>query len=167
MTGFDPGVDRTHERVVEVYDAVCRFASVVADSDVDPDDLVHEALVRMLSRGSVDEIVDVAAYLRRSVLNGAANHRRSRGRYRRAIQRLQAGQVDEASRSELPSDLGDLMGLESVDRGIVFLFVVEGWPHRHIAELVDLSEDAVRARLSRALKRLRVVLDEEGVRGDA
>lgn len=162
VTGPDSEVDRAHARVVEAYGAVSRFAGVVADSDVDPADLVHEALVRMLSRGSLDEIADVGAYLRRAVLNGAANHRRSQGRRRWAIERLKARQVDESAASEMPSDLGDLMRLEPIDRGIVFLFVVEGRPHRQ----VELSEGAVRARLSRALKRLRVELHEEGVRGD-
>jgi DNA-directed RNA polymerase specialized sigma24 family protein len=80
----EPGADLDDTRLLAAYDAVRRFANVVADSDVDPDDLVHEALVRTLSRGSSDEIDDVAAYLRRAVLNVAANHRRSRGRHRAA-----------------------------------------------------------------------------------
>ena len=152
---------------MEVYDAVCRFANVVADSDVDPGDLVHEALVRVLSGGMIDEIDDLGAYLRRAVLNCAANHRRSRGRYRRAVGRLQSRRDDDTARLIAPSDLADLSRLEPVDRAVVFLFVVERCPHREVAQLVDLSEVAVRARLSRALKRLRVELDGEDVRGIA
>ena len=33
-----------------------RFAFVIADRDMDPDDLVHDALVRLLARGSADDI---------------------------------------------------------------------------------------------------------------
>lgn len=163
----EPGVDLDDARLLAAYEAVRRFANVVADSDVDPDDLVHEALVGMLSRGSSGEIDDVAAYLRRSVLNVAANHRRSRGRHRQAIERLRSSEDRAETRtSEFPSDLADLMRLGPLDRAVLFLFVVEGRPHRQTAELLDMSETAVRARVSRALKRLRVELNLEGGYGD-
>jgi RNA polymerase sigma factor (sigma-70 family) len=162
MTGAESVVDLDHARVVEAYDAVRQFANVVADSDIDPDDLVHEAMVRMLSRGSLSEVRDVVAYLRRAVLNVAANHRRSQGRRRNAIERLRARRSDDGTPgAELPSDLSELLRLAPLDRAVLFLFVVEGRPHREVAELVDLSEVAVRARLSRALRRLRVELEED------
>jgi RNA polymerase sigma-70 factor (ECF subfamily) len=168
VTRTEPVVDGDHARVVDAYPAVRRFAFVVADRDIDPDDLVHEALARMLSRGGLDRIDDVGAYLRRAVVNLAANERRSLGRRRRAVDRLKAGRdLAESRMTELPSDLADLMHLGPTDRAALFLFVVEGRPHREVAELLDLSENAVRTRVSRALRRLRVELKEEDDRGDA
>ena len=89
--------------------------------------------------------------------NVASNNRRSLGRRRRAIDRLQA----ESSAGvdiglDAPSDLAALMLLEPSDRAALYLFVVEGRPHREVAELLGVTEVATRARVSRALKRLRV-----------
>ncbi|MGI9606249.1 MAG: RNA polymerase sigma factor [Acidimicrobiales bacterium] len=168
MGRFGSVVDLDERRVLDAYAAVRRFAFLIADRDIDPDDLVHEAMVRMLSRGSVGAIDDMTAYLRRSVLNIAANQRRSLGRRRRAIDRLHAVNEDhETGDSESSGDLGELMSLEPIDRAVLFLFVVEGRPHREVADLLDMSEDAVRARLSRVLKRLRVEMIEEVGHGNA
>jgi DNA-directed RNA polymerase specialized sigma24 family protein len=84
-----------------------------------------------------------------------------------AIERLRSSEdAVETTTPEFPSDLADLMRLGPLDRAVLFLFVVEGRPHRQTAELLDMSETAVRARVSRALKRLRVELNLEGDHGD-
>jgi RNA polymerase sigma factor (sigma-70 family) len=160
-------VDLDESRVIEAYPAVRRFAFVVADSDTDPDDLLHEALVGMLSLGSVAVIDDVGAYLRRAVVNVAANHRRSLARRRRAMDRLSAAPQGHDGETMALSDLGDLMRLKPIDRAALYLFVVEGRPHREVASMLGSSETAMRARVSRALRQLRVELTEEVLRGDA
>lgn len=62
--------------------------------------------------------------------------------------------------------LPDLLAVGPTDRAILYLFIIEGRPHVEVAEIVGLSEDATRARYSRALKRLRVETQEEATRGD-
>lgn len=154
--------DVGEELVVGAYPALRRFAYVVADADTDPDDLLHEALVRTLARGPLSEIDDLGAYVRRAITNTAANTRRSLGRRRRALDRLGAvASEDEAVEPSRPSDLGDLMLLAPADRAALYLSVVEGRPHREVAALLDVSEVAARARVSRALQRLRVKRAED------
>lgn len=165
MGGARPITDLDERRILAAYPEVRRFAFVVADVDVDPEDLVHEALVGLLSAGAIDAVVDLGAYLRRAVINAAANQRRSLGRRRRATSRLGAGETGRFD--VLPSDLADLMHLPPLDRAVLYLFVVERRSHREVGELVELSEEAVRARVSRALKKLRIELNEEVGHGNA
>ena len=80
--------DQERELVTELYPSLRRFAAVVAPAETDPDDLVQEALVRVLERRSLIELDTPSAYLRRSMYNLAANQRRSFARRRRAFARV-------------------------------------------------------------------------------
>ena len=59
-----------------VYPDLRRFAAVVADLDVDPDDLVQDALVAVLKKTSLERLDDPLAYLKRVVVNLSASNRR-------------------------------------------------------------------------------------------
>lgn len=151
--------------LVAAYPALRRFAFVLADGDLDPEDLLHETLVRILARGSTTDIEHLEAFARRTMTHVRANRRRSLGRRRRMLERLQEA-PDVVEPSVAGNDLGDLLAVGPTDRAILYLFIVEGRPHVEIAEIVGLSEDATRARYSRALKRLRVKTRQEAIRGD-
>jgi DNA-directed RNA polymerase specialized sigma24 family protein len=60
--------------LLRLYPRLRRFAAVVAPAEVGPDDLVQEALERLLSR-DIDDIVHIEAYLRQTMVRLAANHR--------------------------------------------------------------------------------------------
>jgi RNA polymerase sigma factor (sigma-70 family) len=154
-------------RVVSAYPALRRFAFVVADSDTDPDDLLHDALVKTLRQGPLAEIDNLVGYVRRVMTNLASNHRRRSAHRRTAVNLLGATSRDRAgSEPERPSDLGDLMQLKPADRAALYLQVVDGYSHREIAEILGLTEAATRARVSRALKKLRAATDQEVSRGN-
>ena len=141
----------------DIYLSVRRFAAVVADLDVDPDDLVHDALVATLKQQRISEIRQPAAYLKRAVLNAAVGHRRKAARLRRYLPRL--GQ-DVVVNDHYPSDLGLLDSLSPLDRAVVFMADVEGIPHAVVAEELGLSPSAVRKRVSRGRERLRKALGD-------
>lgn len=141
-----------------VYPELRRFAAVVGPIEDDPDDLVQDALLRALRGGNLARFDSPMAYLRRVVTNLAADRRRSLGRRRRAMGRL----GDSASVTAIyPSDTSDLDRLKPLDRAVLYLGDVEGLPLTEVAELLDLSHDAVRLRASRARQRLRLGLREE------
>lgn len=137
------------------YPALRRSAAVLAPHDLDPDDLLQEAVARALRRGPLTDLDQPLAYLRRTMANLAANHNRSRGRERRAHVRL----VGEGPRTtDYPSDLADLDRLDPVDRAAVYLADVEGLPLTEVADALGLRGPAARARVSRARRRLRAAL---------
>lgn len=141
-----------------LYPQLRRFTAVVSASGDDPDDLVQEALMRVLARGGLADLDSPAAYLKRTILNLAADRRRSLGRGRRALSRLR---VRDGTESDFPSDLADLDRLSPVDRAVLFLAEVEGLPQAEVAETLGLSHQAVRSRASRARRQLRQDIEAE------
>lgn len=141
------------------YPALRRFAAVVAPLDLDPDDLLQEAVARALRIGPLHELDHPVAYLRRTMTNLAANHNRSRGRERQATTRIAASLPTEADLS-YPSDLTELDRLDPSDRAALYLADVERLPLADVADALGTNAPAARARVSRARRRLRRALTE-------
>jgi RNA polymerase sigma-70 factor (ECF subfamily) len=130
----------------------------VADADIEPDDLVQEALVRVLQKGSLDELRDPGSYLRRAIINLGSNERRRLGRWRSAARRL-GPETEE--RPNYPSDLADLQSLDPIDRAALYLTQVEGLSADEAGLQLGLSANAVNLRVSRSRRRLRSRLQSE------
>jgi len=151
-------MDTEARRALEAeYASLRRFAAVVGSADTDPDDLVHDAFVRVLKRG-IDRIDDLHAYLRRTVLNIAANDRRRHARRRRAMARTH---VEEGVAAAYFSDAADLLRLPPEVRAVLWLAEVERWPYADIGLLLGCTEEAARARASRGRRQLRLELAGE------
>lgn len=141
----------------DLYPKLRRFAAVVADLDLDPDDLVQEALALTLSRQNLREIDQPAAYLKRAIVNLVSNNRRRAGRFRNLVPRIA---TEDSTIDYYPSDLAILDELAPLDRAVVYLADVERLPHHAIAAELDLTAAAVRKRASRARRQLRQHLGE-------
>ncbi len=140
-----------------LYPGLRRFAAITGSVDVEPDDLVQEAVARTLRSHRLVDLDDAGAYLRRAIVNLAANRRRSMARFRLAVSRLD--RVDEAQLVEYGSDLADLLRLEPEARALLFMVEVEGHSYAEAAVVLDISEEAARARAARARRRLRADLE--------
>jgi RNA polymerase sigma factor (sigma-70 family) len=142
----------------QVYARARRFASFVAPTDVDPDDLTHDALARVLARGPLLALDEPLAYLRTTMLNLLRNEHRRRGREQRAWGRSGAVEQVEARHDVVGRDAVRRMlaSLPPPTRAIVFLVELEGCSIGEAAEVVGLSVAATTARLSRARRSLRV-----------
>lgn len=142
------------ELLVSLYPALRRFAAAVGSLDVEPDDLVQEAVARALAHGPLVALSNPGAYLRTAVVRLASNRRRSASRAHRAVTTLGAtvswGRVDA-----YPSDIDDLNRLTPGDRALLYLSLVEGQPDAEIADVLGIHAVTVRKRRSRALARLR------------
>jgi RNA polymerase sigma-70 factor (ECF subfamily) len=152
-------MDGDDELFRELYPALRRFAAAVGPAEVDPDDLVQDALVRMLRRGSLSELDAPLAYLRRTILNLASDRRRGFGRMHRAFSRLG---VRSGEPTAYPSDIADLLHLSPEIRAVLWLADVEGRSFDDVAEILGCSVTAARSRASRGRKQLRLTLAVEG-----
>lgn len=156
----DPG-DRPHvtldeDQFAKLYPALQRFANGVADSDLDPRDLVQEALTSFLRATRSTPIQDPEAYLRRAIVNLVASHRRTSAR--RADAQMS---VNRAYQDDYPSDSDSIIErLTPVDRALVVLTAVEGHSIREAASVVGISAVAARARLMRCKRSLRDSQDD-------
>lgn len=151
---------RERDLLVVLYEPLRRFAAVVRPPEVDADDLLHDALARVLARARLDEVSDPLAYVRRAVVNLASNHRRRLGRWRRVRRRLEAT-VADAPTDPYPSDLTDLLRLPPEARAVVYLTAVEGRSFAEVADLLGCTEVAARKTASRGRRRLVLALAEE------
>ena len=142
----------------DLYLPLRRFAAVVSSPDLDPDDLVQEAFTRVLVARSRKDVRELGAYLRRTIVNLAKNERRHQARGAVAMSRFVT--TDDTPAAS-PSDLSDLLRLDPVARGLLFLVEVDGCTIREAAEAVGCTEPAARMRLSRARRRLRAELEAE------
>lgn len=151
--------ERDDELFAELYPALRRFAAAVAADDLDPDDLLQEAVARTLRNGPLHRLDAPGAYLRTAMVHLAANHDRSKGRERRAHARV-AGTLEPDRSEAYPSDLGELGHVSSDDRAVLYLADVERLPMPEVARILGTTAPAARARASRARRRLVRALEQ-------
>ncbi len=149
--------------VDDLYPALRRFAAVAAPADMEPDDLLQEALVKALNRQSLSDLEHPGAYLQKTMVNLAASHHRRRGAERRALRRAAASH-DPQTDPAYPSDVAELSGLPPMQRAALYLAEVEGFRYEEIGQMLGCSEVAARKNASRGRKRLRlaVALEDRG-----
>lgn len=148
------------QRFRTLYPALRRFAGVVSGPGIDPDDLLQEALVRVVKRGRLAEIEHPAAYLRRTMLN-LISSQRSRFRTERDALARSGGTTPASMQDPYPSDLSDLLRLPIETRAVLFLAEVEGFRYDEIAEMLGCSASTARKRASRGRRLLRTHLGLE------
>jgi len=130
----------------------------VAPTETEPEDLVQEALYRTLRSGPLARLEHPTAYLRRAITNLASNERRSLGRRRAAVLRMdRSNQTADA----YPSDIQDLLQLPPRVRAAIYLRSIEGRDYEEIADLLGCRVSTARAITSRGLRKLRTFLSEE------
>lgn len=141
------------ELIRRLYPALRRIAAVAGAVDVEPDDLVQEALVRTLRNRALTELDHPVAYLRRVIVNLASNQRRSAGRRRKALQRIH---VEEGHLPSYPADIEAILDLPPRQRAILYLVEVEGVPYAEAADQLGVSTVMARQLASRARKKARL-----------
>lgn len=148
-------------RIVEdLYQSLRRFAAVVAPTDLEPDDLLQEALVSVLRKHSLSNLDHPAAYLRKAILNEAYSHSRRRGRWRTALAAY-AASTTGSNPPGYPSDLDELSRLPPRERAALYLHEVEGYRFSEIGPMIGCSEGAARKASSRGRKHLSQALGAE------
>jgi RNA polymerase sigma-70 factor (ECF subfamily) len=153
-------VDVEHEYRRSV-DALVHYATVLVGPD-DAMDVVNDAVLATLSRGSLDRVADVRAYWFRAVTNTAAGWHRSTARRRvreeRAAQRSPRAEVEMSQVSDAQRTLSSLSVHQ---RAAVYLTYWSDWEPARIADVLGVSEGTVRKALARGRQRLREVLSDE------
>lgn len=157
-------VDRIDQRDAEVvrglYVELRRFAAAVAPPDVDPDDVLHDVLVKVMRPNRLREVDEPGAYLRRAIVNQIRSDLRRRKIRRETLHRLRTS-TSEAAAATYPSDVAELMRLQPVERAVLFLFDIEGFTFEEVADMVGIKAGNARVIASRARRRLRSELLEE------
>ena len=147
------------ELITALYPSLRRIAAVAGSVDVEPDDLVQEALMRTLRKGPISDLENPLGFLRKTIVNLASNQRRSLGRKRSALSRLS---IEEGWWPSYPADIGAILDLPPRHRAILYLVEVEDVPYAEAAEQLGMTTAAARAMANRARKRARAALGVAG-----
>lgn len=131
-----------------LYAPLRRFAAVVGDDDMEPDDLVQEVLTSALRQGPLQQLDNPGAYLRTSIVRLVQSNRRTAGR-RRDKAALISVDLDDAHHDADSFELEGLLPEDPIDRALVWLTAIDGFPTADASVLVGLSDAAARKRLSR------------------
>jgi RNA polymerase sigma-70 factor (sigma-E family) len=146
------------------YLGLLRFAYLVGGDHDAAEDAVAEALARTWPRWRRGDIEDPKAYVRRAIVN------QLRGRARRSMvrRRAEAHRTAEPDARLVDDDLVErdavhaaLLRLPLRQRAAVVLRFYEDRSVRETAELLGISDGAVKTHVHRALEQLRAELPED------
>lgn len=152
--------ERGEWRIIdELYPSLRRFAAVVAPHDLDPDDLLQEALVLVLRRHRLSDLDYPGPYLRKTIMHAAVSHNRSMARRWRALSRYAASEAAGVPPG-YPSDLTELTALPPRERAALYLHEVEGYRYGEIGEMLGCTEAAAKKAGVRGRRRLQITLGE-------
>ena len=134
------GAERIAVDLSPIYLGLRRVAAVVAAPDVEPDDLVLEAVTRVLATGQWRKIHDLRAYVLRTIVDAAPN-------VRAAVVDLAPDRTAEVTLvATLPSELNHA---DPATRGLLYLVEVEDYLVDEAATLIGCSHEDAERRLAR------------------
>lgn len=149
-------------------DRVFRHAFRLLLDRHDAEDVTGTAFLELWRKRTSVRIVDgsLLPWLLVTAGHAAANTRRSTSRYRKLLDSIPRTENNPAVEDEALArlaPLGDelheaMRQLGPIDRSLATLVIVEGYPIKDAAELLNLSPSAAKTRLSRAKARLRSTL---------
>jgi RNA polymerase sigma-70 factor (ECF subfamily) len=178
---MDEHSQRFRRLIEPLHDRALAFARCVCRSTTEGDDLFQEAM--LLAFGKLDGLRDDGAFcpwLYRILIN-AHRTRCRRAFWRRLIPLGPRGEADDDDARSADPASGEpdyrtagatahaveasrrirqaLARIPPVQREAIVLFEIEGWQVEDIAELQRVSVSAVKSRLSRGRKHLRLLYD--------
>ena len=163
MRQWEPMLERV---VAERYGRLVAYAMLLTASRADAEDLVQDAVVATFSgRGRFESVAQAEAYVRRAVASRFVDAGRRRTTERRALVR-QAGMA--APDAGAPPSIGLAPEVEAAlallaprERACVVLRHMEDLSTRETAQLLHLSEGAVKRYVSDGVAALTAALDAE------
>ena len=151
------------ENIINLYgDLLYRTGIMILGNPQDVQDVLQEVMLKVLQK--MPEFHDSEhekAWLLRVTINLCKDMLRFRFRH-------QYIQIDELEIEAVDTDdrqlLQEIIQLPSSWRIVLILHYVEGYSLREIADILSVSENAVKKRMQRAKKALRAKLEEGGIR---
>ena len=128
-------------------------------------DILHDGFFKVFKKfEQYNEDWSLFAWVRRIIVNTAIDHFRKTNRISNVdFQESEylGGSFDDVSESYKTGDLSQIINMLPVGARTVFnLYVVEGYKHREIAELLNISAGTSKSQLFFAKKRLRTTIKE-------
>ena len=159
---------------LKLYNQYCDGMYIVAKRFVkdtfEAEDVVQEAFIKAFSKlHQYKAEVTFGSWLKRIVINKCIDSLKSKRQFMQELDEVHLKVVDVSYENEWLVD--DAITLEDVKKAIsnlpekykyvVMLFLIEGYDHQEISQILNITEVASRTQLSRGKVKLRDLLKQE------
>ena len=147
----------------ENYSAMMGVCLRYSNSEDDAFDILHEGFIKVFKNISKYQPgTSLSAWIRRIMVNTAIDF------YRKTVRRrtediaeafdLSAQDADAISQCSEKEILDAVQQLSPAYRAVFNLYVIEGYSHKEVSELLDISESTSRSNLVKARIKLKTIL---------
>lgn len=147
----------------EYYGKMMGVCLRYANTEDDALDILHEGFIKIFKHiGKYQPGTSLTAWIRRIMVNTAIDY------YRKNIRRrtedieqafdLSSGEADAVSQCTEKEILAAIQQLSPAYRTVFNLYVIEGYSHREIADMLAITESTSRSNLVKARMKLREIL---------
>lgn len=128
-------------------------------------DILHEGFIKVFRHiGKYQPGTSLPAWIRRIMVNTAIDYFRKNSRRRTEdideAYGISTNDPDAISQCTEQEILEAIQELTPSYRAVFNLYVIEGYPHKEIAELLDITESTSRSNLVKARLKLKAILSE-------
>lgn len=126
-------------------------------------DILHEGFIKILSNiQKYQPGTSLVAWMRRIMINTAIDYYRMQSRRRtddlETAFEVQTNEPDAVSKLTVQEIIKCIQQLSPAYRSVFNLYVVEGFSHREIADMLDITESTSRSNLVKARSKLKDLL---------
>lgn len=139
---------------------VVRIAYQNLKNQADDEDVTQEVFIKLLKQPDFNDEEHLKAWLIRVTINQCKDLRKSAWFRKRQP-------LDEQWKPRGEKQLGildEIWKLPKDDRNVIYLYYYENYTVPEIARILGKNENTISSRLTRARKKLKTILAEEGVK---
>jgi RNA polymerase sigma factor (sigma-70 family) len=149
-------------------DEMYSVALIYADSDQDACDIVQESFIKVFKRLDTFKFeAALGSWIRRIIVNTALDHYRKKkresentGNYIQTVETEVDDIIPNLSANEL---LGMMQKLPQKASMVLKLYAIEGYAHKEIAEMLNITEGTSKSQLNRARSLLKSIISQFNV----
>ena len=147
----------------EFYSHMLPVCMRYANNDDDARDIVHEGFIKVFRHISKYKIgTSFQAWIKRIMVNASIDYYRKESRKRTSdldvAYDLKSSDEDAVSKLNAEEIIKALQLLSPIYRSVFNLYVVEGYSHKEVSDILGISESTSRSNLVKARIKLRAIL---------
>ena len=159
--------DRYHQKLLyeQYYGSMMAVCMRYTSDREEARDVLHEGFIKIFKNlNRYQEGTNLGAWIRRIMVNTSIDHYRRQAKQPTVVEINQA--IHKADVQDVVASMGaeEILGyvqeLSPAYRTVFSLYVVEGYSHREVGELLGISEGTSKSNLAKARAKLKVKINQ-------
>lgn len=139
-----------------------------ANNDQDAQDILHEGFIKVFRHiGKYQAGTSLESWIKRIMINTSIDYYRRETRRRTedidTVYDMSSHSPDAISRLSTEEIMQALQQLTAAYRSVFNLYVIEGYPHKEVANILGITESTSRSNLVKARTKLKAILLQQGI----